>query len=232
MGNVGEAINSALSSAHTHSRMPVIFDGTIESARQELLYACEENIALRDNFLPDGYVFEFGKGRFDVVADHNVTLGEYETVRSTIFQLEYIIEDRIHENGNILLPIISSIQTTSLQRLSLTIAPYYFLFKRHSDVDRIASLHHTAEDTDDIMKTETKTAVLGWYTTLAKIEEQFSQDRLDDIIDYAWKNQYINRLLFDPFSAHILQHVLAKLETTDSQLDKLLILLSYLPEKS
>jgi hypothetical protein len=226
MGNVGEAIRSAFSETHTQSRLPVVFDGSVESARNELLYACEENIALRDNFLPEGYAFEFKHGRFGVVAN---STGEYESMRFLLFQLQTSIEDRIRGNSNILLPIVDIIHTSKLQRLALTIAPYYLLFKRPSDVDRIASLHHT---TDDDMKTETKGNVLEWYSTLSKIEEQFSQDRLDDIIAFAWSNQYINRLLFDPFSVHILRHILEQINNTGSQLNKLLILLSYLPEKS
>ena len=226
MGNVGEAIRSAFSETHTQPRLQAVFDGTVESARNELLYACEENIALRGNFLPEGFAFEFKHGKFDVFVS---CTGEYETTRLMLFQLQYSIEDRIRENSNILLSIVDITHTSKLQRLALTISPYYFLFKRLSDVDRIASLHHT---TDDAMKTETEISVIRWYTTLSKIEEQFSQDRLDDITDFTYCNQYINRLLFDPFSMHILQHTLAKLEATESQLDKLLILLSYLPEKS
>lgn len=235
MGNTSDAIEHALYQGRNDIEYPIMqvhFDGTIESARKELFYACEMSVPMRNGFLPLGYTLVFENGNF-VVKNVDTTSPEadYQTKLQQIRQ--FLIERYTYDRHQ-----LSSIfkKSDSIKKLVIENSSVYLLFRREEDTDDILSLYNTEN-------TESKKATIEhmnrWYNNLYDlIYNVFSEKDMVHILNYAQNNPYVHRLLFDPFSNHILVFLIQDLKSLenkdpdeDAQLSKLLKLLTYLPEK-
>lgn len=239
MGNVSDAIESALTStlrdssqtssktssqasSHTSSQTsptpsltPSLAPSLTspEDARKDLEDAFFYNIVKDGSFLPEGYTIEFSDGHFNI-----------KSSAEDSYVIQSFISERYAGNRNILMQHLNAFEDDSLKKLVMSYTPHYFMLKRQD------SRHHTSQQCSP-------QHIQKWFMTLAAMRTHLTEEGWEDILTFAKRNHHTHRILFDPFSFHILASALERIQQvppddTDCLFNKFFILLEYVPNSS